>query len=155
MAGIVLAYPLPSASDLLAKLVSMKVLFTKAFLFSWLLFAFAFTGRAQADQLSAVRSAIASGSSRALAQYLAPSVEVGFDGDKQSYNATQTELVMKNFFAKNPPASFDIVHQGASGEGILYATCHYTGRNGNYQVFIKLKPKQSTPTIDTIDFTKE
>ncbi len=133
----------------------MKVYFTKAFLFSWLFIALVFTGRAQADQLSVVRSAIASGSSRTLAQYLAPSVEVGFDGDKQSYNATQTELVMKNFFAKNPPASFDIVHQGASGEGILYATCRYAGRNGNYQVFIKLKPKQSTPTIDTIDFTKE
>jgi len=134
----------------------MKANFTKVFLLSWLLLAVVLSGRAQgADQLSAVRSAIASGSSRGLAQFLAPSVEVGFDGDKQSYSATQTELVMKNFFAKNPPASFDIVHQGASNEGIPYAIGHYVGRNGTYQVFIKLKPKQSSPTIDTLDFTKE
>ncbi|QKG54511.1 DUF4783 domain-containing protein [Hymenobacter sp. BRD67] len=134
----------------------MKVIFTKVFLASFLFMAFVLSGKAQAaDQLPAVRSAIASGSSRSLAQYLAPSVEVGFDGDKQSYNATQTELVMKNFFTKNPPASFDIVHQGASNEGIPYAIGHYVGRNGNYQVFIKLKPKQSTPMIDTLDFTKE
>lgn len=134
----------------------MKILFTKIFVFGWLVLAVALSGRAQgADQLSAVRAAIASGSSRELAQFLAPSVEVGFDSDKQSYNATQTELVMKNFFAKNPPASFDIVHQGASNDGILYAVGHYVGRNGNYQVFIKLKPKQATPTIDTLDFTKE
>ncbi len=131
-------------------------MFTKVVLFGWLLLALVFTSQAQgADQLGAVRSAIASGSSRELAQYLAPSMEVGFDGDKQSYNATQTELVMKNFFTKNPPASFDIVHQGASNEGIPYAIGHYVGRNGSYQVFIKLKPKQSTPTIDTLDFTKE
>jgi len=134
----------------------MKILFTKIVLFGWLLLAVVLSAQAQGnDQLPAVRSAIASGSSRGLAQFLAPSVEVGFDGDKQSYNATQTELVMKNFFAKNPPASFDIVHQGASNEGIPYAIGHYVGRNGNYQVFIKLKPKQSTPTIDTLDFTKE
>jgi hypothetical protein len=134
----------------------MKILFTKFFVLSWLLLAVTLSGKAQgADQLSAVRSAIAGGSSHGLAQFLAPSVEVGFDGDKQSYNATQTELVMKNFFAKNPPASFDIVHQGASNDGIPYAIGHYVGRNGNYQVFIKLKPKQASPTIDTLDFTKE
>ena len=129
---------------------------TRFFLFIWLLLAVGLSSRAQgADQLSAVRAAIAGGSSRGLAQFLAPSVEVGFDGDKQSYNATQTELVMKNFFAKNPPASFDIVHQGASNDGIPYAVGHYVGKNGSYQIFIKLKPKQSTPTIDTLDFTKE
>lgn len=134
----------------------MKVIFTRVLLFGWLLLALIHTSQAQgADQLTAVRTAIANGSSRGLAQYLAPSVEVGFDGDKQSYNATQTELVMKNFFTKNPPASFDIVHQGASNEGIPYAIGHYVGRNGSYQVFIKLKPKQSTPTIDTLDFTKD
>ena len=134
----------------------MKIILTKVFLFGWLLFAFVVSAKAQnADQLAAVRSAISSGSSRNLSQYLGPSVEVGFDGDKQSYNATQTELVMKNFFAKNPPASFDIVHQGASNDGIPYAVGHYVGKTGNYQIFIKLKPKQSTPIIDTLDFTKE
>lgn len=134
----------------------MKAIFTRVVLIGCFLFALIFSTQAQAsDQLSVVRSAIASGSSRSLSQYLAPSVEVGFDGDAQSYNAAQTELVMKNFFAKNPPVSFDIIHQGASNEGIVYATCHYVGRNGNYQVFIKLKPKQSTPMIDTLNFTKE
>jgi hypothetical protein len=120
---------------LFVQLVFMKVIFTRVVLFGWLLLALVLSSQAQgADQLTAVRSAIASGSSRGLAQYLAPTVEVGFDGDKQSYNAT---------------------HQGASNEGIPYAIGHYVGRNGSYQVFIKLKPKQSTPTVDTLDFTKE
>ena len=134
----------------------MKSIFTKLFLFGWLLLGAAWGARAQgSEQLAAVRSAIAGGSSRELAQYLAPSVEVGFDGEKQSYNAAQTELVMKNFFAKNAPSSFEIVHQGASNDGIPYAMGRYVSRNGTYQVFIKLKPKRSTPTIDTLDFTKE
>ena len=134
----------------------MKIILTKVFLLGWLLLALVVSTKAQgADQLAAVRAAISSGSSRNLAQYLGPSVEVGFDGDKQSYNATQTELVMRNFFTKNSPTSFDIVHQGASNDGIPYAVGHYVGKTGNYQIFIKLKPKQSTPTIDTLDFTKE
>ncbi len=134
----------------------MKLILTKLVLFGWFLLA-ATPGRAQAaDQLPPVRSALASGSSRELARFLAPSVEVGFDDDKQSYNATQAELVMRNFFVKNPPVSFDIVHQGASNEGIPYAIGSYVARTGGtYRVFIKLKPKTSAPVIDTLDFTRE
>lgn len=133
----------------------MRILVTRLFLLSALLLSVTGWAAAQSDQLGAVRSAFANGSAHELAQYLAPTVEVGFDGDKQTYNATQTELVVKNFFAKNPPSSFDLVHQGASNDGIPYAVYHYAGRTGSYQVFIRLKPKQSTPTIDTLDFTKE
>jgi len=122
----------------------------------WLLAA-ALPGSAQGnDQLPPVRAALASGSSRGLTPYLAASVEVGFDGDKQAYNTAQAELVLRNFFAKNPPASFDIVHQGASNEGIPYAIGQYVARGGgSYRVFIKLKPKTSSPVIDTLDFTRE
>ena len=133
----------------------MKSIITKLFVCGWLLLAATTNAPAQGgDQLSGVRLAIASGSSHDLAQYLAPSVEVGFDGDSQNMSATQTELVLKNFFAKNAPGKFEIVHQGASPDGIPYAAGRYTGRNGTYQVFIKLKANRSTPQIDKIDFTK-
>ena len=132
----------------------MRVIFTKLLLCGWLLLAAAGTQAQGSDQLNPVRTAIANGSSHDLAQYLAPSVEVGFDGDNQNYNATQTELVLKNFFAKNSPGKFEIVHQGASPEGIPYAVGRYTGRTGTYTVFIKLKANRSTPLIDKLDFTK-
>ncbi len=133
----------------------MKSLVTKLFVCAWLLFAAAGSAQAQSgDQLSGVRSALANSSAHDLAQYLAPSVEVGFDGDSQNMNATQTELVLKNFFAKNGPGKFEIVHQGASPDGIPYAAGRYTGRTGTYQVFIKLKANRGAPQIDKIDFTK-
>lgn len=140
----------------MAKLVFMRIFFTRIVLCGWLLSALIIGAYAQgSDQLGVVRSAIANSSSHELAQYLAPSVEFGFDGDVQNYSATQTELVMKNFFAKNAPGKFEIVHQGSSTEGIPYASGRYTGRGGTYQVFIKLKANRPTPTIDKIDFTKE
>lgn len=133
----------------------MRIVITRFLLLCGLFLSVAGWASAQSDQLGAVRAAFANGSSRDLAQFLAPSVEVGFDGDQQAYNATQTELVVKNFFAKNPPSSFDVVHQGASTDGIPYVVWRYVGRSGNYQVFMRLKSKQGPPTIDKLDFTKQ
>lgn len=133
----------------------MKRYFFRTLFLGWLLLLGAGAAQAQADNLGAVRSAIRNGSSRELAQYLAPSIEVGFDGEKNSYNATQAEIVIKDFFAKNTASGFEFIHQGESKEGIQYAIGRYTGRNGTYRVFVKLKPSRGAPLIDTLDFTKE
>lgn len=133
----------------------MKRYFFRTLFLGWLLLLGAGAAQAQADNLGVVRSAIRNGSSRELAQYLAPSIEVGFDGEKNSYNATQAEIVIKDFFAKNTPSGFEFIHQGESKEGIQYAIGRYTGRNGTYRVFVKLKPSRGAPLIDTLDFTKE
>ena len=107
------------------------------------------------DNLAPIGAALRHGSSRELAQYLAPSVEVGFSGQKENYNATQAELVVRDFFTKSAPSAFDFIHQGASPQGIQYAIGRYTGRGGVYRVYIKLKAGKGTPIIDTLDFTKE
>ena len=129
--------------------------FFKTLFIGWLFLFGATAAHAQGDNLGAVRLALRTGSSRELSQYLAPTVEIGFDGDKQGYNATQAELIIKDFFAKNTPSSFEFIHQGESREGIAYAIGRYIGRNGTYRVFVKLKPSRGTPLIDTLDFTKE
>jgi Domain of unknown function (DUF4783) len=111
--------------------------------------------QAQADNFGVVRAALRNGSSRELSQYLASTVEVGFEGDQQGYNAAQAEIVIKDFFAKNAPSTFEFVHQGESKEGIQYAIGRYVSRNGTYRVFVKLKPSRGAPVIDTLEFTKE
>ncbi len=121
---------------------------------AWLLVLLAFTAQAQAD-LGPVRSALRGGSAHDLAQYLAPAIEISFDGDKQNFNATQAELVLKDFFSKNAPTGFDFIHQGASNEGIQYAVGRYTSSVGTYRVYVKLKPSHGAPVIDNLDFTKE
>jgi len=140
--------------DALITLLMKRYLIRTLFL-GWLFLLGAVAAHAQADNLGAVRSALRNGSSRELSQYFAPTVEVGFDGEKQTVNATQAEIIVKDFFAKNAPSSFDFIHQGESKEGIQYAIGRYAGRNGTYRVFVKLKPSRGEPTIDTLDFTKE
>jgi hypothetical protein len=131
-----------------------RYLFTTLFL-SWVFLLGIGAAHAQADNLGAVRAALRNGSSRELSQYFAPSVEIGFDDDRKSYNSTQAEIVMKDIFAKNSPSTFEFIHQGQSPEGIQYAIGRYTGKSGTYRLYVKLKPSRGTPLIDTLEFTKE
>ena len=133
----------------------MKRYFVRTLFLGWLFFLIAGAAHAQSDNLGTVRSALRNGSSRELSQYFAPSVEIGFDGDRKSYNSTQAEIVMKDIFAKNAPSTFEFIHQGQSQEGIQYAIGRYTGKSGTYRLYVKLKPSRGAPLIDTLDFTKE
>jgi hypothetical protein len=116
---------------------------------------FSVTVQAQGEAFTPVRNAIRSGSSKDLAQHFGSTVELSFDGDKQSYSATQAEFVMKDFFGKNAPAGFDFVHYGGSNEGTPYAVGKYVSKSGAYRMFVKMKSAQGNLVIDTIDFTKE
>lgn len=110
---------------------------------------------AQGETFGGVRNALRSASSKELSQYFGGNVDISFDGDRQSYSATQAEFVMKDFFAKTAPVTFDIVHQGASQGGIPYAIGKYNGKSGPYRVFVKMKNVNGALRIDTMDFTKE
>jgi hypothetical protein len=110
---------------------------------------------AQGEAFSPIRNAIRESSSRELAGFFAPTVELSFDNEKQSYSATQAEFVMKDFFSKNSPASFDFIHYGGSNEGTPYAVGKYAGKNGAYRMFVKMKSVGGALKIGTIDFSKE
>lgn len=111
--------------------------------------------QAQSDPFAPVRMAIRAGSADALAQHFGPTVEISFDGDKKSYSATQAAAVMKDFFARNAPASFEFVHSGGSNDGKPYAVGKYGSKTGTYRMFVKMKPEGNRPLINAIDFTKE
>jgi len=107
------------------------------------------------EALNGVKAGIKAGSAKEVARYFNNSVEIGLNGDKASYSQAQAEFVLKDFFAKTPPAGFEFLHQGSSNEGQKYAIGKYTAKSGSYRVFIVVKQAGSAYKIDTIDFTKE
>lgn len=133
----------------------MKRIFYQALVIVWLTLLSVASHAQGGDALGSVRGALRNASSRELSQYFSPTLEISFDGDRQSYSATQAEFVMKDFFAKTTPSTFEIVHQGASPGGIPYAIGKYNGKGGSYRVFVKMKNVGGTMRIDTMDFTKE
>jgi hypothetical protein len=101
------------------------------------------------------RIAIKTGSSRELARHFLNTVEVKLDGDSRTYSKTQAEFVLKDFFRKNPPSSFEYVHKGSSREGLMYAIGKYDGQTGSFRVYILIKEADTGFWIDTIDFSRE
>ena len=107
---------------------------------------------AQSDVMGGIQSAIKSGSSRDLARYFNTKVNVIIDGDNGNYSQSQAEMVVRNFFSKNPPADFSFDHQGGSEDGQRYAIGKYSHKGGRYNVVVKVKRYGDAYRIDTIEF---
>jgi hypothetical protein len=113
-------------------------------------------GYAQADIINDVKEAIKLGSSKEIVKYLNTTIDITIDGNLDSYSRTQAEFVLKDFFKKNPPSSFTIVHQGASKGGSPYATGQYSSTNQNiYLVWVRIKKIKEKYLIHEMSFIKE
>jgi hypothetical protein len=114
------------------------------------------SGYAQADIINDVKEAIKLGSSKEIVRYLNNSIDITIDGKMDSYSKTQAEFILKDFFKKNPPSSFVIVHQGASKGGSPYATGQFASTNENvYLVWVRLKKINEKFLIHEMSFIKE
>lgn len=110
---------------------------------------------AQSDVIKNTKTALKTGSSKALAGYFNEMVELSINGDKSSYSRTQAEFVLKNFFKKYPPADFDYIHQGSSKEGLKYTIGKYKYPGGSFRVYMLIKQFKGKYFIDTLNFDKE
>lgn len=79
---------------------------------------------------------------------LLPSVE-------GSYSKTQAELILKDFFEKNPPKNLTVKHQGSSNDGSLYAIGTYSTDKLNYRTYILLKKINDKYLIHQLQFEQE
>ncbi|HEX8427932.1 DUF4783 domain-containing protein [Hymenobacter sp.] len=132
----------------------MKRILFQALVFGWLML-ISVAGQSQGEVIGSISGALRNASSRELSQYFGGTVEISINGDRQSYSATQAEFVMKDFFAKTAPSSFEIVHQGGSDGGVPYAVGKYKSKDAIYRVFVKMKSANGALRIDNMEFTKE
>jgi hypothetical protein len=97
--------------------------------------------------------AMKSGNSKMLAKYFEANIELKIIEDEDIYSKTQAELILKDFFSKNKPAEFKIIHDG--GEGVKYAIGNLTTDNGNFRVTIMYRMVAEKPVIKTIRIEEE
>ena len=70
-------------------------------------------------------------------KYLGNNVELTIDNREVIYSRSQAELILKDFFAKNPPKTIALTHKSSSGGSRSFAIATYTSSNGNtYRVTI-------------------
>ncbi|MCC5920888.1 MAG: DUF4783 domain-containing protein [Cyclobacteriaceae bacterium] len=109
----------------------------------------------QNDDLSKVKVALKSSSSKELLKFMDERVDLNFDNNNSNYSKTQAEFVLKDFFKKYPAKDFQYIHQGGSREGLVYAIGKYSHSSGSFRVLIRAREHQNTYSIYSMDFSKE
>ena len=108
------------------------------------------------DIYEELASAIRSGDSRQVAAYFGTSVDLTIINQEDVYSKAQAELIVKDFFGKNPPKSFTILHKGSSRENTVYAIGNMISTNGKtFRVSFFLKLASGHYTIQELRFETE
>ncbi|MEP1096809.1 MAG: DUF4783 domain-containing protein [Cyclobacteriaceae bacterium] len=114
-----------------------------------------FFGQGEDATISEIGTALKSGSSRELIKYCNETVEIKIDGQSSNYSQAQAEVVLRNFFTKNPSKNFTYIHQGSSPEGLKYNIGRYAHDKGTYRVVMFIKKIGDNYLIDTLNFSQE
>jgi len=67
-----------------------------------------------------VSAAFRSGDARAIASYFGNTIELTLLTQEEVYSKAQAEMILKDFFSKNNPKAFKVLHKGSSREGMMY-----------------------------------
>jgi hypothetical protein len=77
-----------------------------------------------------IANAIRSGDARQISTFIGSNIDLTIIDKENVYSKAQAEFILKDFFSKNTPKSFVILHKGASPEGTQYAIGKLTTGNG-------------------------
>jgi hypothetical protein len=121
---------------------------------SFLMLLAAFVQPARSEIPDAVINAISTGNSAVLAGYFNPSLTLAILEKEDIYTRQQAELILKDFFARNTPVSFTVLHKGGK-EGSQYAIGNLVTSGDVFRVTIYLKVKDGKSLIHQLRFEKD
>lgn len=108
------------------------------------------------DIFENISQLIRSSDSRQISNYFGNNVDLTIINAEEVYSKAQAEQILKDFFTKNPPKSFSIIHRGVSKEGSKYAIGNYITINGNsYRTYVYVKTVGGAEQIQEMRFEKE
>ncbi|MEC5148099.1 DUF4783 domain-containing protein [Chitinophaga sp. 212800010-3] len=97
-----------------------------------------------------VVAALKQGDVSGLSRYLDNNVEINISGKSNSYSKAQAEIILKDFFGKNPVKSFELVHQG--GDSSRFGIGNMTTGSGNFRVSFFLQKKGGVMVLNELRF---
>jgi hypothetical protein len=111
--------------------------------------------QAQEDLIKGLKTGFKTGNVKEISPYLGQRTEIAFDSEKTSYDKEKTEQTLSKFLVDAKPKDFQMLHQGASKEGIKFYIGELTSDLGTYRILIYLKKNESRNLIESIDISKE
>lgn len=110
---------------------------------------------AQNATVEQVKLVLEVGNANELSQFLNDKVDLNINGKEGTYSHSQAEGVLKSYFKENPPKSFQINHEGASENGLIYAIGEYISGETSFRVWLRLKKVNEQFKIHEMSFVKE
>ncbi len=109
-----------------------------------------------ADIYDDIASAIRTGNYKQMAMYFNTNVDMTILSHEDVYSKSQAEIILKDFFIKNPPKSFVILHQGNSKEGAKYSIgTLVTTQGSSFRTYFFVKQTAGKSFIQELRFEKE
>ncbi len=116
----------------------------------------AYSQKKSAEVAKDVSTAIRNGNAREIAKYFGSNVDLNFPGNEGTFSRNQAELILRNFFQRNAPASFSVQHEGASRDGSPYVIGNYRSKNGDtYRVYFLIKNISGNTVLHLLQFEKQ
>lgn len=111
---------------------------------------------AKADILTDIGNAIRSGDARSVARYFSTTVDLTILQQEEVYSKAQAEQVLRDFFSKNTPRTFELIHKGVSKEGAKYAIgTLVTAQGTQYRTYFFVKQTSTGEFIQELRFEKQ
>ena len=101
--------------------------------------------------LKNIKAGFKSGNATVVSNHLSTRVEFALESDKKLLRKEKAALVLQDFFLVNKPKDFQLLHQGASKEGLKFYIGEYISVSGTHRVLIYLRKS----LIEKIDISKE
>ena len=98
-------------------------------------------------------NAIKTGDASEVSKFFDNTVEITFPGKSNSYSKSQAELVLRDFFSKNPTKNFQVLHK-SDNEGSQYCIGNLETVNGTFRTTIYLKQKGEKQVVQELRFEK-
>ncbi|MHC1706157.1 MAG: DUF4783 domain-containing protein [Bacteroidales bacterium] len=103
-----------------------------------------------------ISDAIRAGNVTVLARFFNSSIDLSLPGNENTYSKSQAEIIVKDFFTKNPPLSFTVNHTGSSRDGSVYFIGTYVSKvNKSYRTYCLVKKNGDKFLIQQLQFEPE
>lgn len=108
------------------------------------------------DIYDEISDAIKNGEAKEIAKFFDNNVNITILGQEDIYSKAQAELLLQNFFSKNTPRTFSLVHEGGPESAGKFVIGSLTTTDGKkYRVTIHIKKAGSDSVVQELRIESE
>ncbi len=96
--------------------------------------------RQAGDMVENIVKAIEQSSARDMAKYFSTNVDLSLPRAEGTFSKSQSEMILRDFFSRNTPSSFQVSHEGISRDGSVYFIGRLSTKEGqSYRCYFLIK----------------